>query len=141
VKGAFQTLKPWLPAIAYMATIVFLSAQPQPSIPMDYVPLRDKGLHLVEYAILAILIASALTTRHVMKAGMLARGAIGKLALAAIVLTTIWGYLDEVHQAFVPGRNSDALDLVADTCGAIVGTAIYFAFKLAIVRKRSGSIS
>ncbi len=139
MKQALQTVKPWLPAIAYMATIVLLSSQSAPPISIDSVPLRDKGLHFVEFAILAILIASALTTRHLGKGGVLARAATGKLALGAIALTTIWGYLDELHQAFVPGRNSDALDLLADFLGAIAGTAIYFALKLATARKRSAT--
>jgi len=30
--------------------------------------------------------------------------------------------LDEIHQAFVPGRSSDLADLVADGLGACAGT-------------------
>jgi VanZ family protein len=46
----------------------------------------------------------------------------------------LWGYLDEVHQAFVPGRTADAWDLFADFLGSIAGAAIY---SLANARKRS----
>ena len=136
---AFQIAKPWLPAIAYMATIVIASSQPTIAIDMGYVPLRDKGVHFIEYGVLAILIAYALTTRRTNTGERLTALAIAKLALWAIALTTIFGYLDELHQAFVPGRNSDALDLLADFIGSIAGTAIYFAVKLAIARKRSRS--
>ena len=137
MKRTFQIVRPWLPAMAYMAAIVLLSSQPQPAIDIGYVPLRDKGAHFIEYAILAILIARALTVRHVEKVRALTIGAIGKLALGAIALTTIWGYLDELHQAFVPGRNSDALDLLADFIGAIAGSAIFFTYRLTIARNRS----
>jgi VanZ family protein len=139
VKRALQIVKPWLPAIAYMATIVIASSQPTPAFDMGYVPLRDKGVHFIEFGVLAILIAYALTTRRTSAGEPLTVAAIAKLALWAIALTTIFGYLDELHQAFVPGRNSDALDLLADFLGSIAGTAIYFMVKLAIARKRSRS--
>lgn len=139
MKRAFQNAKPWLPAIAYMATIVIASSQPTIAIDMGYVPLRDKGVHFIEYGVLAILIAYALTTRRMSTGEPLTGLAIAKLALWAIALTTIFGYLDELHQAFVPGRNSDALDLLADFLGSIAGTAIYLTVKLAIARKRSRS--
>lgn len=137
MKRALQIAKPWLPAIAYMATIVVLSSQSAPPVSLDYVPLQDKGAHVIEYAILATLFSYALRTRHLEKGGAIAFGSAGKLTLQAIALTTLWGYLDELHQAFVPGRSSDVLDLLADFIGAIVGSAIYFAWKLAIARKRS----
>jgi len=139
VSRAFQRAKPWLPVMAYMALIVLASAQSGPPIDMDDVPLRDKGAHFVEYAVLAILIANALTTRHARTGELLTGAAMLRLALWAIGLSTIWGYLDEVHQAFVPGRFSDSLDLLADFFGSIAGAAIYFSFKLAIARKRSSS--
>ena len=40
---------------------------------------------------------------------------------AAILLTSLYGLSDEVHQAFVPFRDSNWLDWVADTIGAAVG--------------------
>lgn len=134
---AFQIAKPWLPVIAYMALIVLVSAQSGPPIDMADVPLHDKGAHFVEYAVLAILIANALTMRRASTREPLTRAAMLKLALWVIGLSTIWGYLDEVHQAFVPGRFSDSFDLLADFLGSIAGAAIYFSFRLAIARKRS----
>lgn len=141
MKRALQTFKPWLPAIAYMATIVVASSQPAIAIDMGYVPLRDKGVHFIEYGVLAVLIAYALTTQRTASGEPLTRGAIAKLALWAVALTTIFGYLDELHQAFVPGRNSDVVDLLADFLGSIAGTGIYFSVKLAIARKRSRSVA
>ena len=133
MSSAVRRLKPWLPAIAYMALIALLSSQSGHAIELDHVPLRDKGVHFVEYAVLAMLIARALAVPH-LASGELSAGRRAKIAAWAIALTTLWGYLDEVHQAFVPGRTADAWDLVADFLGAIAGTAIY---SLAIARKRS----
>jgi len=84
--------------------------------PIEHVPLRDKGVHFAEYGMLGFLVAHA-TLRtwpghHVLRT-----------AALAICITVLWGWLDEIHQAFVPGRSSDALDLVADTIGAVAGTS------------------
>lgn len=46
--------------------------------------------------------------------------ATGRPVLAAL-LATLYGLSDEVHQAFVPGRYSDPLDLLADAVGAAMG--------------------
>ena len=45
-------------------------------------------------------------------------------ALGALV-TVAFGVSDEIHQSFVPGRDADVLDVVADALGAAVGAAGY----------------
>jgi VanZ family protein len=45
-----------------------------------------------------------------------------------------WGFLDELHQAFVPSRNADSADLAADAIGAVIGVAIY-----ALIRRMRGA--
>jgi len=34
---------------------------------------------------------------------------------------TLWGAIDEAHQAWIPGRTMDSGDLVADAAGAVAG--------------------
>ena len=60
--------------------------------------------------------------------------ATGRPALAA-ALAALYGVTDEVHQAFVPGRRSDALDVVADAVGAAVGA--WLAWRLLSRRRRT----
>ena len=109
----------WLPAIAYMALIWLLSSGPV-SFPLDSVPFKDKGAHVIEYGTLAVLGAYAVLRSW---PGLsLLRGLI-----YAALLTFAWGFLDELHQGFVPGRNSDAFDLLADSIGAVVGVACFAA--------------
>ena len=125
-----RRLLPWLPAIAYMALIWGLSSQSQ-AIPLPPLPCQDKGAHFIEYSVLAALFAYA-TVRTWPRMNLLA-------ALAtAVMLASGWGYLDELHQAFVPGRNSDARDWVADTLGAIAGVAIA-ALLDRVLRKRQAA--
>jgi VanZ family protein len=110
-----RRLLPWLPSLAYMGAIWALSSQSQP-IGLPDVPFRDKIAHGVEYGILAVLNLFAL--RRSLSHGIV------RCAILAVLLTSAWGYLDELHQAFVPGRHSDVYDWVADTIGAIVFASV-----------------
>ena len=112
-----RTLLAWLPAGAYMALIWTLSSMPL-VISFAEVPFKDKGVHMMEYGVLAALGAFAI--RNTWPALSLL-----KVLLAAVLLTFAWGFLDELHQAFVPNRNSDVMDLLADTIGALVGSASF----------------
>lgn len=123
--SSWLRLKPFVPPIAYMALIAWFSAQPGHGLDLSHVPLRDKGVHFIEFALLAILFGRALWLVRPALDRSRPR-AIARGALLAILLTAIWGYLDELHQAFVPGRTSDRWDLLADVLGAIAGSSVYF---------------
>ena len=114
------------PALAYMLLIWALSSMP---IQIDFsrVPLRDKGVHFVEYGTLSVLLT------HALRRTFPARRAVA-IGAAAALTTTLWGAIDEIHQAFVPGRFSDSGDLVADACGAVAGSTLY----LLVRRRRPG---
>jgi VanZ family protein len=99
-----------------MALIWALSSQ-SGQLDLRHLPWSDKVAHFIEYAILGALYAYAVTRTWPQLSSLRA------LAIAA-ALTSAWGYLDEIHQAFVPGRNSDLRDWVADTLGAIAGATI-----------------
>ncbi len=105
----------WVAVAAYAGLIFFLSAQSHPEefVPSVLEELGDKVLHAIEYGVLAILFYRAFR----LAAGpWAARRALLLATLAAI------GYAltDEIHQAFVPLRESDPMDLAADSVGAIV---------------------
>ena len=111
----------WLPTVAYMLLIWFLSSAPI-SVSLEDVPFKDKGVHVIEYGTLAVLSAYAIS-RSWPRLGLL------RALSWAAALTFSWGYLDELHQAFVPGRDSDALDVLADTIGAFAGTTCFGLFE------------
>lgn len=117
----------WAPALFYMAVIWALSSMELASISVSRFPFGDKGVHVVEYAVLGFLVAHA-TLRtwprhHPMRT-----------AALAILVTFLWGFVDEIHQAMVPGRSSEALDLLADFIGATSGALLRYAASLVLPR-------
>jgi VanZ family protein len=128
------TPRAWVPAILVMAAIWLLSSGTPPSMPIHALPFRDRGAHFIAYAALAFFVSHGVRGSR-----LLGRDYTGPLAFAdrvriwtfALYTAVLWGLLDEVHQAFVPGRSPDAVDLVADALGAAIGG---FA-RIALVRR------
>jgi hypothetical protein len=51
-----------------------------------------------------------------------------RAAVTCVLLAVAYGITDEFHQSFVPGRSAELYDLYADAVGAIVGTAVCWAW-------------
>ena len=108
-------LRYWGPVCGYAGLIFYLSAQPHPETHVPFVTyFSDKFLHAVEYAVFG-----ALCYRAIRGSG---NDAWRQHAIpGAILLASLYGMSDEVHQAFVPFRDSNWLDWLADTVGAALG--------------------
>ncbi|MCP9471099.1 MAG: VanZ family protein [Nitrospira sp.] len=108
----------WGPVCAYAGLIFYLSSQshPEDQLPSFIGLFSDKILHAVEYAMLGGLFYRAFRwgTNEAAKPWA------GLLAVAA---ASLYGLSDEIHQAFVPNRESSGLDWLADSVGALVGVA------------------
>jgi VanZ family protein len=108
-------LRYWGPVCGYAGLIFYLSAQSHPEEHVPFVThFSDKVLHAIEYAVLG-----ALCYRALRGSG---NDAWRQQAISvAILLASLYGVSDEVHQAFVPFRDSNWLDWLADTAGATLG--------------------
>jgi VanZ family protein len=106
----------WGPVVAYMAGIFFASSLHTVPGPIGFV-FSDTLLHMGCYAGLA-----ALTLRALAR-GRWAGVTTGVLA-GAWLIATLYGVSDEIHQLYVPGRNSELRDLVNDAAGALVAVSI-----------------
>jgi VanZ family protein len=98
----------WMPVVAWMALIFFLSAQrnlPHPEVGWADL-LISGGAHAFMFGVLAILWARALA---------------GRPRAFAFCVTALYALSDEFHQLFVPGRVADPVDLLFDGFGALVG--------------------
>lgn len=103
----------------YMAAIFVASAGPGVALP----PGRnwDKLLHAAAYAVLSALAIWAYTRGRL-------RLATGRVVIAAWLICTVYGATDEGHQLFVPGRQADAADLLADSLGALAAAGAIWAW-------------
>jgi VanZ family protein len=109
-----------LPALLWAVLIFIFSSIPQLTPPPVGFQISDKIYHFLEFGIFGWLLVRSLTKlypSHQWRAG---------VALAAL-LGILWGGLDEVHQAFVPGRDASVLDGLADAAGvAAVSAALWW---------------
>ena len=119
---ARQCVLAWAPAVLYMLLIWALSSMSHVIVNFERVPFQDKGAHFVEYGILAALVAHALR-------GTAPQRQMLWVVTVSIAAATIWGVIDEIHQAYVPGRVSDARDLLADALGASLGALLWAMYR------------
>jgi VanZ family protein len=111
-----RSLWRYLPAVAYYGFIFYLSSRS--SFPIE-APFSgfDKVAHVGIFGVFGILLAW----------GFAEPGNAGGARRLALVffLGALGGALDEVHQIFVPGRNADIWDAVADAIGTAAGLILY----------------
>ena len=107
----------WAAVAGYMLAIFWSSSRSVlPNFPWHP---SDKLLHFVGYAVLSLLVIWAGTRGRWWRTS-------GHVVLLATLLCAAYGYFDEVHQRFVPGRQFDLRDLGADALGAMTaGVAVY----------------
>jgi len=106
----------FIPAILYYLLIFILSSlQVKGQVSL---PFFDKGLHLVEFALLGFL----LSLGFFLGLGSSVRVKSGLTLVSGILL----GCLDELHQYFVPERSFEVLDMVADSIGIFLGLIAFY---------------
>jgi VanZ family protein len=108
-----RALTLWGPLALYALAIFLASGRSNPPV-ADLA--SDKLLHAAAYAVFAVLAYRAL------------HGGLGRYrpaaAAGAVALSAVYGGLDELHQALVPGRFPSAGDWLADVSGALAATVV-----------------
>ncbi len=108
-------MRPWLFALLGWAGVIFLlSSFPNPPGPRGP-EWQSYAAHTVEYAVFAFLAARFLAATWPASPPL-------RLALAAWMLAVLYGLSDELHQAFVPGRDASLVDVAFDAFGAAIGS-------------------
>jgi VanZ family protein len=106
--AASRVFSAWLPVVAWAGLIFTLSSIPDLGTGLGGWDFALRKLaHATEYAILGVLLLRA----------------IGRPG-PAFVLATLYAATDEIHQAFVPGRQASPFDLAIDAAGVAVGIAL-----------------
>jgi VanZ family protein len=109
-----STLLRFLPAVLWASFIFFVSSQSKlPAAPVSFEGL-DKLLHAGVYAMLALALLF---------------GGRGHRPWLWVAVAVLYGLSDEIHQSFIPNRQADLLDLLADAAGAAFAVAGWLKYR------------
>jgi len=109
----YYVLKYWLPF--FLWAIVIYSFSANPTVKTTEIHWEDfilkKTAHLVEYFVFSLLFYRVLINSNVKP----------KNAFwCTVILAFIYGYSDEFHQSFTPGREPKIRDVLIDTFGSLL---------------------
>jgi VanZ family protein len=102
----------WIVAACYAAIMFWLSTQSNP-LPFLSSLVWDKALHLIEYCGLGLILGLGLGQRP--------RFGWREVLFWTTLVGFLYGGSDELHQSFVPGRDAEVGDMLADTVGCLLG--------------------
>jgi VanZ family protein len=113
---AFRRAASWTALAVWAACVWAVSSRSDPhrDIPLPF-DVPDKVAHGAEFAVGGLLARDAFSSVRRLRSP----------ALAAVIACAIWGFADEIHQGFVPGRTTDPRDLAADVTGAALGVLVH----------------
>jgi len=107
----------WFPILIYCLLIFIQSSYPSTERIPDW-PYIDKMLHFAAYALLGALFLRAFKTTRI-------KNNLKLVLVLSVLFSFFYGISDEIHQYFVPHRNADLMDVLADLLGSIMGVYIY----------------
>lgn len=106
----------YLPLIIYWLILFIATSLPAERLPS--IGFSDKINHFIAYFVLSVLFNLMLIYQRK------SRFLFEKATIATIIICSLYGVADELHQILVPGRFAETLDWVADASGTIVGVLI-----------------
>lgn len=108
----------WVSCLVLYLVVIFIISHMQRS-QLPSVLLWDKGIHFFEYLPVGFFVAGWFRIVLRQKPSWF-------IAIAAILAIFLLGGMDELHQHFVPTRDSSFFDVIADVLGGTVGVGISF---------------
>lgn len=107
-----------IPPLSIAAGIFFISHQPYVVVPDIGIRIEDKILHFIAYLIFGLSIVYSICglKRNINKK---------RLFVILIVTGAVYALSDELHQLYVPGRDADVYDFLADVLGIIASYYVY----------------
>ena len=113
-----------LASVFLMVALWFVSSRPVPHVDIGFT-FMDKVIHFAVFGSLGIL--CYLGARELRMPHPLFYGAL---------IASIYGVIDEIHQYFVPQRQCDHLDFVADMLGVVVLISVFEIIRRRIWKKQ-----
>ena len=124
----------WLPAMAWAGLIFFLSSESEPPQPgtLSNIPGWSSMAHFGLYFVLGAFLFRAAREQRPgnTRDGAGWSNAIGLAFAFSVMAGALYGASDEVHQYFVPQRQTDILDWLVDIFGTAAGAIALASFEL-----------
>lgn len=111
-----KVIKYWLPPLIWMSIIFYFSSFPKVSVTQNavYAFIIFKALHIIEYAVLYVLLFRAFYSLREKKLTLKYQ------FLLAFLVGVLYALSDEVHQTFIPTREGKLRDALIDTGGIVL---------------------
>jgi VanZ family protein len=119
----------WFPILLYCLLIFIQSSHPTPDITPHW-PFFDKVLHFTAYALLGALFLRAFKTTRI-------KHNLKLIIMLSILLSSLYGISDEIHQSFVPYRTADVMDALADIIGSAFGVGVLSLWLKSYIKKHA----
>jgi len=103
-------------AALYAVAVIALSSWPGVSLPNIGTGHLDKILHFGQYLVLAFLVARGW--------GLSLPRRWGARNVVLVIVLLLFAAADEYHQGWIPGRDPDRHDFLADAIGILIGFVI-----------------
>lgn len=111
-------IKNWFLVFLCMGVIFYFSHQPAQDLPPLFM-YQDIVFHFLSYCILAYFFSRALKHSNTALSH-------AKIIIFSVCFGVLYGASDELHQFFIPGRNSAFTDVMIDGLGSLSGGPLYF---------------
>jgi hypothetical protein len=108
-----------LPVTLAMGGIFYMSHQTGDSLSLPDIVNIDKVLHCLAYAVLGLSFLFALSPQWRRQRPLLVGGAV-------VLFCLLYGFSDEFHQSFIPGRSCSGGDVLADGVGGCLATIVHW---------------
>ncbi|MFQ5630333.1 MAG: VanZ family protein [bacterium] len=127
----FRNGSAWILPVFWAIALFALSSIPDFTTKSLAITLSDKIWHIIAYLPLGFWLHYAIEQKP------------GPFASApanwAVFLGSLYGFVDEFHQYFVPGRFLDAHDLLANTAGVLSGTVLFLLYRKIVFRQKENT--
>lgn len=117
VNCKLEIVKHWLPVLIWAGIIFWLSSLPNLGSGLEQDLVLRKIAHILEYAILTLLLIRALRIEKL---------SIKRAVIYSVIFALFYALSDEYHQTFIFGRQGSLNDVGIDTIGILITGLIWY---------------
>lgn len=122
-------MKSWWPLIVWSAVIFTFSSIPYLRVPKIGLGYEDKIYHFIEFFIWGIIFLWRSGKVNFIKNPSVSANPLIEKIFLMLLVGIIFAFMDEFHQKWIPGRESDRYDLFADIMGLACSSLFLCIFK------------